>query len=62
MKHSWQQPIRPLEYCYRNDDSPAGWSPYHPVLFIRPTESGFEIMGISGSCWPSEGVLIRRAD
>ena len=58
MNHPWQQPIRPLEvHPLINDDGM-----WYPVLFIRSTESGYEVMGISGSCWPSEAVLIRRAD
>ena len=55
----WQQPIRPLEYKFQSDDYPTGWSPWMIVLFIRPTDNGWEIMGPSGVRWTEENAILR---
>lgn len=67
MNHPWQQPIRPLEYAIRKevvvpDDS--GEYDYRPawsaVLFVRPREGGWEIMGFWGTRWTDETAMLRE--
>lgn len=62
MNEPWQQPVRPLEYCFRDEERPAGWSPFLRVLFIRPTAFGFQVMGTSGVVWDWSAVIIRWVD
>lgn len=67
MNHPWQQPIRPLEYIVRSEiptgELPDGvtWRPlWTPVLFIRPREYGWEIMGQHGTRWTDETAMLRE--
>lgn len=59
MNLPWQQPIRPLEYRFRCDDFASGWSPWLIVLFIRPTDNGWEIMGPNGVRWTEKDAILR---
>lgn len=67
MNHPWQQPIRPLEYIVRSEiptgELPDGvtWRPiWSPVLFIRPREYGWEIIGQHGTRWTDETAMLRE--
>ena len=67
MNHPWQQPIRPLEYIVRSEiptgELPDGvtWRPiWSPVLFIRPREYGWEIIGHHGTRWTDETAMLRE--
>lgn len=62
MNHPWQQPIRPLEYLVREAPPGTELRDYHwvPVLFIRPCEYGWEIIGIYGTRWTDRTAMIRE--
>lgn len=63
MNHQWQQPIRPMVYQMLHQPKlPAGvdYNPiWAPVLFIRPTNDGWEIMGEPGCVWGPNHVTLR---
>lgn len=57
MNHPWQQPIRPLEV------QPNGVRDlWVIVLFIRPTQCGWEVISAGGHLYDQEDALIRPAD
>lgn len=56
MNHAWQQPIRAMEYQMLSTEHKERWS---PVLFIRPTNHGWEIMGEPGCVWGPDSVTLR---
>lgn len=56
MNHAWQQPIRAMEYQLLNTDLKHVWA---PVLFIRPTNHGWQIMGEPGLVWGPDSVTLR---
>lgn len=56
MNHQWQQPIRPIEYQLLSTERKDRWA---PVLFIRPTNHGWEIMGEPGCVWGPDSVTLR---
>ena len=66
MNHPWQQPIRPLEYAVRNDgltsegvtDTPF----WYFVVFIRPTDDGYQIIGQHGAIWDARAITLRTVD
>jgi hypothetical protein len=35
------------------------WSLWRPVIFIRPTEYGWEIMGPNGCVWGDRSAMLR---
>lgn len=49
MNHPWQQPIRPLDFWYKDETSESRWQCAF-VLFIRPTDNGYEVMDLLGKC------------
>lgn len=61
MNHPWQQPIRPLEYWIlpvnRTDPGNPFW---FDVMFIRPTDDGFEVIGENGARWDARAIMIRE--
>lgn len=64
--HQWQQPITPLEYSVPNPSSPeSGPLTYHPfwyrVIFIRPTDDGYQVMGQHGAIWDARAIVVRVA-
>ena len=56
MNLPWQQPIRPLQYQLLNTEHPDRWS---WVLFIRPTNESWQIMGEPGMIWGPDSVTLR---
>ena len=54
---TWQQPFRPMDYRHVMED--GGWSEWRPVIFIRPTEYGWEIMGPHGCVWGDRSAMLR---
>ena len=56
MNLPWQQPIRPLQYQLLNTEHPDRWS---WVLFIRPTNESWQIMGGPGVVWGPDSVTLR---
>lgn len=56
MNHSWQQPIRPLQYQLLSTEYKDRWS---WVLFIRPTNDSWQIMGEAGCVWGPDSVMLR---
>lgn len=62
MNHPWQQPIRPLEYFILSAGPTIDGEPvWYNVMFIRPTDNGFEIIGENGARWNVEDILIKEA-
>lgn len=57
MNHPWQQPSAPLEYAIINSESPTTF--WYRVIFIRPTEDGFQVIGENGTRWNVQDILIR---
>lgn len=57
MTHEWTQPRYRLEYRYRKQDGSR--SEWLPVLFIRPLDRGYEVMGLSGTVWSDVDVETR---
>jgi len=64
MNHPWQQPIRPLEYAIINTEPiPAGftYTPFwYTVIFIRPTDDGYQIIGQHGAIWDARAIVLRE--
>lgn len=56
MNHPWQQPIRPIRYQLMTTEHRDRWS---PVLFIRPTDTGWEILGEPGVVWDQSAVRLQ---
>ena len=56
MTEPWQQPVRPMVYQLLGTEVKARWA---PVLFIRPTSRGWEIMGEPGCVWGPNDVTLR---
>lgn len=56
MNHPWQQPIRPLQYQLLSTEHKDRWS---WVLFIRPTNDNWQIMGEAGCVWGPDSVTLR---
>lgn len=66
MNHPWQQPSAPLEYSIINTTAPPEGVTYTPfwyrVIFIRPTDDGFEIIGQHGARWDARAIMIREVN
>lgn len=58
MNHLWQQPSAPLEYSIIKSEAPT--TLWYRVIFIRPTDDGFQIIGENGTRWNVEDILIRE--
>ena len=60
MNHPWQQPIRPLEYRLLESQSKQQF--WYRVLFMRPTDDGYEVIGQHGRRWDSTEIMLRTVD
>lgn len=58
MNHPWQQPIRPLEYRLLESTSKHDF--WYRVMFIRPTDDGYEVIGEHGPKWDARAITIRE--
>lgn len=59
MSHPWQQPVRSLEFKYKRHD--GDWAEWAPVLFVRPSNHGWEILSLNGVIHNSDRALLRFA-
>ena len=59
MTYNWQQPLRRLEFKYQREDST--WTDWAPVLFVRATSDGWEVMSINGVIHTRRNALLRFA-